>query len=101
MQTLDELASALEAARKAERLSYADLAKAAGLTPLATRRALAGKTAPRFTSLVALADRLGLEFVLVPKVVAEGLERTGGAAGQAPASAVEKLLAGTLGPGRP
>jgi transcriptional regulator with XRE-family HTH domain len=93
MKTLTELAQVLERARQERKLTYDELARATGLTPLATRRALQARTAPRVTTLMALAERLGLEVVLVPRVVAQGL----GPAPEAerrPLSTVEKLVAG-------
>ncbi len=74
MQTLRQLAYTLESARKQQRVTYDELARGAGLTPLATRRAMQGTAAPRVTTLMALAGQLGLEMVLVPHVVAQGLE---------------------------
>lgn len=74
MQTLHQLAATLETARRQRRMSYDELARGAGLTPLATRRAMQGSAAPRVTTLMALAGQLGLEVVLVPSVVAQGLE---------------------------
>ena len=73
MKTLEEVAEVLESQRRALRVTYDELATAAGLTPLATRRALQAQTAPRVTTLMALADKLGLEVVIVPKPVAAGL----------------------------
>lgn len=92
MKTLNEVAAVLEQSRKQHKLSYDALAEAAGLTPLATRRALKAQAAPKVTTLMALADRLGLELMLVPKAVAHGLapSPTGE---QRPLSAVEKLAA--------
>ena len=93
MKSLHEVAAVLEASRKQHKLSYDALAQACGLTPLATRRALHAKSAPRVTTLMALADRLGLELVLVPKAVAHGLSTTQDEVPR-PLSAVEKLAAG-------
>jgi len=94
MKTLSEIASVLEQSRRSLKLSYEDLARSAGLTPLATRRALQAGTAPRVTTLMALADRLGLELMVVPKAVAHGFAAPGQEAAQRPLSAVEKLAAG-------
>lgn len=76
MKTLSELAAVLENARRAQKLSYKDLAARSGLTPLTVRHVLQGKAAVRVTNLMALADELGLEMVLVPKTVAIGLAGT-------------------------
>lgn len=96
MQTLQQLADVLETARKQQRLSYDELARGAGLTPLATRRAMQGAAAPRITTLMALAAQLGLEVVLVPRLLAPGLESTQ-AAPPAPLTDIEKLARGPAG----
>ena len=63
----------LEEARSRDGLDYKDLAEKTGLTPLSVRNALQAKTALRATNLMALADVLGLEMVLVPKAMASSL----------------------------
>lgn len=73
MKTLSELAQVLEEARSRGGLDYKDLAEKTGLTPLSVRHALQAKTALRATNLMALADVLGLELVLVPKAMASSL----------------------------
>jgi transcriptional regulator with XRE-family HTH domain len=93
MRTLHELARSLEQARRGLGLSYDALARAAGLTPLATRRALQGGAAPRITTVMALAEHLGLEVVVVPQAVAQGLAPSPAEALARPLSAVEKLTA--------
>ena len=90
MRTTLDIASLLEARRREQKVTYDELASAAGLTPLATRRALKAETAPRITTLMALADRLGLEVVLVPKAVAAGLQ-SAPPSEYRPLSRVEKL----------
>lgn len=74
MKTLAELAQVLEEARSRGGLDYKDLAEKTGLTPLSVRNALQAKTALRATNLMALADVLGLELVLVPKAMASSLK---------------------------
>lgn len=93
MQTLGQLAYALESARTQRRMTYDELARGAGLTPLATRRAMQGTAAPRITTLMALAGQLGMEVVLVPRVVAQGLESAETAAPR-PLTDIEKLARG-------
>jgi transcriptional regulator with XRE-family HTH domain len=95
MKTLNDMSALLETARKQQKITYDELARAAGLTPLATRRALKAQTAPRITTLMALADRLGLELVIVPKVVAQGLSPAEPVAPR-PLSSVDKLAAAGL-----
>lgn len=74
MKTLSEIATRLEDERQALRLDYQALAEKTGLTPLSVRNVLQGRTAPRITTLMAIADQLGLEVLLLPKVVASGLQ---------------------------
>ena len=94
MKTLQSLAAELEAARLARGLNYKTLAERTGLSALAVRQALQGRTAVRATNLMALADELGLELALVPREMAASLR----SAAEAPAnyprmrSDVEKLL---------
>ncbi len=95
MKTLQSLAAELEAARLARGLHYKTLAERTGLSTLAVRQALQGRTALRATNLMALADELGLELALVPREMAASL-RSAGADPAAPPrvqSDVERLLA--------
>lgn len=73
MKTLQSLADELEAARLARGLNYKTLAERTGLSALAVRQALQGRTAVRATNLMALADELGLELALVPREMAASL----------------------------
>lgn len=73
MKTLGEFAHALSQGQKAQKVSAKDLAERTGLSPLAVRQILAGKSAPRLTNAMALAAELGLELVLVPQAVAQSL----------------------------
>jgi transcriptional regulator with XRE-family HTH domain len=70
MKTLSEIATRLEDERLRLMLDYQTLAEKTGLTPLSVRNVLQGRTAPRITTLMAIADQLGLEVLLLPKVVA-------------------------------
>lgn len=76
MKTLQDVAEALESQRQRKRLKYTELADATGLSVLAVRQALQGKTQIRVTSLLALADRLEFELVLLPKVVARSMSNS-------------------------
>ena len=78
MKTLRDMATRLEAERQRLKLDYQAIAAATGLTPLSVRSVLQGRTAPRITTLMAIADQLGLEVLLLPKVLAQGLEAHGG-----------------------
>jgi ribosome-binding protein aMBF1 (putative translation factor) len=73
MNTLADFAQALRTASEARALSAPDLAAAAGLSPVAVRSVLRGEAAPRLTTCMALANAVGMELVMVPKAVAEGL----------------------------
>jgi transcriptional regulator with XRE-family HTH domain len=74
MKTLQEISVRLETERKRRGLKYVDLAAATGLSVLSVRQALHGQVAVRVPSLMALADQLGLELILVPKLVAQSLQ---------------------------
>ena len=74
MKTLSEMTSVLEDERQRLALDYQALAERTGLTPLSVRNILQGRTAPRITTLMAIANQLGLEVMLLPKVVATGLQ---------------------------
>ena len=77
MQSQAEVALTLDTERRRQKLKYVELAKAAGLSVLAVRQALQGRTALRITSLMALADRLGLELMMLPKVDASTMTGDG------------------------
>lgn len=95
MKTLSEVAASLESQRQRLGLDYQAVAESTGLTPLSVRSILQGKTAPRVTTLMAIADQLGLEVLLLPKVVAAGLQSQA-AEGPAPAlSRVDRIVAET------
>jgi transcriptional regulator with XRE-family HTH domain len=74
MKTLSDIATCLEDERQRLMLDYQTLAERTGLTPLSVRSVLQGRTAPRITTLMSIADQLGLEVLLLPKVVASGLQ---------------------------
>ena len=99
MKTLREMATRLEAERQRLKLDYQSIAANTGLTPLSVRSVLQGRTAPRITTLMAIADQLGLEVLLLPKVLAAGLEAHGAAGageGAEPAlSQVDRIIAQT------
>ncbi len=95
MKTLQSLAAELEAARLARGLTYKTLAERTGLSTLAVRQALQGRTALRATNLMALAEELGLELALVPREMAASLRSASADPTAAPRvlSDVERLLA--------
>lgn len=57
----------LEAARAEKGMSYLDLGRLCGLSPLGVRQAIQGKTAPRITTLLALLHALDLALLVVPE----------------------------------
>lgn len=95
MKTIADVAGTLQQQRLQREVPYDELAQAAGLTPLSVRRALHGQTDARITTVMSLADKLGLELVLVPKQLAATLEPTRAGAGARPLSRVEQLKLGT------
>lgn len=96
MKTVQQIAEALEAARRVRQLDYQAIADRAGLTPLSVRQVLQGKTAPRITTLMAIAAELGLEVLLLPTIVAQGLESQAASADAAPPlSQVDRIVAQT------
>lgn len=91
MQSQAEVALTLDTERRRQKLKYVELAKATGLSVLAVRQALQGGTALRITSLMALADRLGLELMLLPKVNASTSTMAGDGAYADPAGPVVQV----------
>lgn len=75
MRTLLEFSKVMKDAKKNCGLTDIELANRTGLSPQGVRNSLAGKTAPRLTNAMALAQELGLEFVLVPREVAQSLSQ--------------------------
>src|SRR3982751_5025286 len=95
MKTLFDMASQLEAERRRLNIDYQALAERTGLTPLSVRSVLQGRTAPRITTLMAIADQLGLEVLLLPKVVASGLQVQVNEAPAPALSRVDRIVAET------
>jgi transcriptional regulator with XRE-family HTH domain len=96
MKTLSEISAHLEGERQRLMLDYQALAERTGLTPLSVRNILQGRTAPRITTLMAIADQLGLEVLLLPKLVAAGLQPHTAQESAPPAlSRVDRIVAET------
>ncbi|MFN9474646.1 hypothetical protein [Acidovorax sp.] len=75
------------------------MAEKTGLTDQSVRAMLHGNAAPRLTNAMAVADALGMEFVLVPKAMAEGMRSSSeDRSPRTVVSDVERRL-GTLPPG--
>lgn len=99
----------LEAARKAAGLSQDELAERAGLSRMTVQRTESGQIDPRMSSLLVMAQALGLDLMLVPLALRPELEsfvRSGGRfLGQAtgagaPPSIAEALTAAYDVPGK-
>lgn len=74
MKNISEISSALRTRTHQQGLSNKTLAEQAGTTPQTLWHVMSGTHDFKVSTLLALADRLGLELVLVPKEAAPGLE---------------------------
>lgn len=103
MKTLGNFANTLSEAKRSQKITAKELAQRTGLSSLAVRQILSGTSAPRITNAMALAQELGLELVLVPTVVADGLERPPKKAQRTVVTDLERLLGirpdGSIGQG--
>ncbi len=77
MSTLKAIADSLAGAKSERKLTDSALARDTGVQRLTVARALSGKENYGVTTLLALADRLGLEVLLVPKDAARALRMSG------------------------
>lgn len=77
MRTLKDLTDALEARRASEGIDKTSLASQVGISRITASRILASQSNFSVTTLLGLADRLGLEVLLVPKDAAGVFGRTG------------------------
>jgi transcriptional regulator with XRE-family HTH domain len=73
MKTLQQFAAALRDRVKQLKLTQESLSAYAGISRQTLAKVLSGRSDFKITTLVALADRLGLEVVLVPKETAPGI----------------------------
>jgi DNA-binding XRE family transcriptional regulator len=73
MITIPELSKALKQALKTCGVTQAWLRESAGVSRQTMNNVLGGKADYKVSTLLAVADRLGLEVVLVPKSAARGL----------------------------
>ncbi|RYZ10967.1 MAG: helix-turn-helix domain-containing protein [Comamonadaceae bacterium] len=67
MQTIAQVAETLRLARERRSITQAALRDAAGVSRRTLTKVLGGKDDLRLSTLLAVADRLGLELLLVPK----------------------------------
>lgn len=88
MKSIAEVATTLRRQLKSLHLTQAGLRSAAGLSARTLTLLLSGGHDFKLSTLLAVADRLGLEMVLVPKGAAAGL----GQPAEPPAAAVPSLI---------
>ena len=91
MKTLAELSFTLQQAKQRLALSVIAMARDSGLTAVTIRGVLSGKNDPRLSTLMTIADQLGLEVALLPKGMASSI------AAQPPAEdEIQSLVAAAL-----
>lgn len=73
MTTLPDIADVLRGAYRRNGLTQTRLADAAGISKRTLTHVLSGEEDFRLSTLLALADRLGLELLLVPKGAAKAI----------------------------
>jgi transcriptional regulator with XRE-family HTH domain len=73
MKTLREIADVLKAAQHEKSMTVTRLVEETGLTAVTLRGLLTAKTDPQLTTLMAVADALGLEVMLVPQAISASL----------------------------
>ncbi|MDX2220347.1 MAG: helix-turn-helix transcriptional regulator [Burkholderiales bacterium] len=93
MKDVLTVARTLQESMKVARLTYKDVADRTGLSYLAVRNVMQGKSAARLSTLIAVANAVGLEVVLLPKLVAQSLTIDPTQSAPRPLSLVEQLVA--------
>ncbi len=73
MKSIRDIADALRAGAKRIAITQDELGEAAGISRRTLTHALSGTHDIKVTTLMAVADRLGLELVLIPKSAAQGV----------------------------
>jgi transcriptional regulator with XRE-family HTH domain len=73
MKTLSEVGARLQDAKSDRNVSQKELARRTGLTPVTLRGVFNGATDARISTIMTLADELGLELLLVPKVISRSI----------------------------
>jgi len=73
MKTLREIADVLKAAQHEKSMTVTKLVEETGLTAVTLRGLLTAKTDPQLTTLITVADALGLEVMLVPQAISASL----------------------------
>jgi hypothetical protein len=94
MKTAAELASSLEVARAARRIKRQDIVSRTGLNPLSVRGLLDGNKDSRISTLLAVANEVGLEVMLIPKEVSQAMQSAGAAH---PTSTISSVVDAALG----
>lgn len=74
MKSIGELSTALRTAMRENRMTQESVREAAGLSRQTMVNVLKGTEDFKVSTLLAVADRLGLELLLVPKDAARGLQ---------------------------
>lgn len=74
MNNIQDISAELREALSHSGLKQQDLREAAGVSRQTLANVLKGTEDYKLTTLLALADRLGLELVLLPKAAARGLQ---------------------------
>ena len=92
MKTLSEVASSLRSQTATRGLTQDVLRQRAGVSRRTLTHVLSGQQDYKVTTLLAVADKLGLELVLVPREAAVGLGHDDTAAA-APMSAIQRAQA--------
>ncbi|MDB5773391.1 MAG: transcriptional regulator, family [Burkholderia sp.] len=76
MHTLREIADALQQARQDNSIRIRELTEKTGLTAVTVRRLLEARADSRLTTLMAVADELGLEVMLIPKSISASITKS-------------------------
>jgi transcriptional regulator with XRE-family HTH domain len=74
MKTALEVGNRLQEARREKHKKLVDLVDSTGLTAVTLRNVLEGKTDARVSTIIAIAQEVGLELVLVPTQIANSIE---------------------------
>jgi len=74
MKTVTEISGVLRNATRHQAIRQADLKSRAGISQRTLTKVLGGQDDYKLSTLLALADRLGLELLLVPKGAAQAVD---------------------------
>lgn len=74
MNTINQVSAEIRSALKASGLRQVDLREAAGVSRQTLANVLSGSEDYKLSTLLGLADKLGLELLLLPKAAARGLQ---------------------------